>query len=67
MKKSPPRPSKNFEKLFGLVIGAFAGFSVAYFRIRRMEKTLDVHVFCNGSILKRGKGKMPSNLVYERK
>lgn len=51
----------------GLVIGAFAGFSVAYFRIRRMEKTLDVHVFCNGSILKRGKGKMPSNLVYERK
>ncbi|MCQ2519395.1 MAG: exopolysaccharide Pel transporter PelG, partial [Lachnospiraceae bacterium] len=51
----------------GLVIGATVGFTVAYFRIRRMERTLDVHIFCNGSILKKGKGKMPSNLVYERK
>lgn len=51
----------------GLVIGALCGFTVAYVRIRRMEKNLDVHVFCNGSILKKGRGKMPSNLVYERK
>lgn len=51
----------------GLVAGAFVGFTVAYFRIRHMEKTLDIHIFCNGSILKKGKGKMPSNLVYERK
>ncbi len=51
----------------GLVIGAAAGFTVAYFRIRRMEKTMDVHIFCNGSILKKGKGKMPSNLVYSRR
>lgn len=51
----------------GLVFGSLCGFTVAYVRIRRMEKNLDVHVFCNGSILKRGKGKMPSNLVYERK
>lgn len=51
----------------GLVIGSVIGFSVAYFRIRKMERTLDIHIFCNGSILKRGKGKMPSNLVYERK
>ncbi|MCR4960871.1 MAG: exopolysaccharide Pel transporter PelG [Lachnospiraceae bacterium] len=51
----------------GLVVGAVAGFSVAYYRMRRMEKTLDVHIFCSGSILKKGRGKMPSNLVYERK
>lgn len=51
----------------GLVIGSFIGFSFAYYRIRQMEKTLDVHVFCSGRILKRGHGKMPSNLVYERK
>ncbi|MCQ2522973.1 MAG: exopolysaccharide Pel transporter PelG [Lachnospiraceae bacterium] len=50
----------------GMVIGAFVGFSIAYYRIRRMEKTLDIHVFCSGSILKKGKGRMPSNLVYER-
>lgn len=31
-----------------------------------MEKTLDVHIFCNGSILKRGRGRKPSNLVYVR-
>lgn len=51
----------------GLVAGSFVGFTIAYIRIRKMEKNLDVHVFCNGRILKRGKGAMPSNLVYERK
>lgn len=51
----------------GLVIGSTAGFTVSYIRIRKMERSLDVHIFCNGSILKRGRGKMPSNLVYERK
>lgn len=48
----------------GVVMGAFAGWAVAYRRLRKMEKTLDVHIFCNGSILKRGKGRKPSNLVY---
>ncbi|MDE5587629.1 MAG: exopolysaccharide Pel transporter PelG [Acetatifactor sp.] len=48
----------------GVVAGSFAGWTVAYHRLRKMEKTLDVHIFCNGSILKRGKGKKPSNLVY---
>ena len=48
----------------GVVLGSFAGWVVAYHRLRKMEKTLDVHIFCNGSILKRGKGKKPSNLVY---
>lgn len=50
----------------GLVAGATAGFIVAYLRIRTMERTIDIHVFCNGSILKRGKGSMPSNCVYSR-
>lgn len=48
----------------GVVAGSFVGWTVAYHRLRKMEKTLDVHIFCNGSILKRGKGKKPSNLVY---
>lgn len=50
----------------GLVFGALVGWSVAYFRLRYIEKELDTHVFCNGSILERGKGAMPSNLVYRR-
>lgn len=51
----------------GLVVGALSGFTVAYLRLRRMEKNLDIHIFCNGSLLKKGKGKMPSNLVYVRR
>lgn len=50
----------------GLVFGALVGWSVAYFRLRYIEKELDTHVFCKGSILERGKGAMPSNLVYRR-
>lgn len=48
----------------GLVIGAFVGFSVAYYRLRYMEKHLDIHIFCNGFVMKPGEGKKPSNRVY---
>lgn len=50
----------------GLVAGSVVGFSVAYHRLRVMEKTLDVHIFCNGSIMKKGHGQMPSNKVFDR-
>lgn len=50
----------------GLVLGAAAGWCVAYDRLRTLEKGLDIHVFCNGSIMKRGHGKKPSNKVYEK-
>lgn len=50
----------------GLVIGSVVGWSVAYHRLRVMEKTLDVHIFCNGSIMKRGHGVCPSNKVFDR-
>jgi len=48
----------------GLVMGAYAGWSVAYYRLRRIEKHLDIHIFCEGNIMKRGVGKRPSNRVY---
>lgn len=48
----------------GLTAGAFAGWSMAYHRLRVMEKTLDVHIFCRGNLMKRGHGKKPSNKVY---
>lgn len=50
----------------GLVAGAFVGWVIAYDRLRVMEKTLDVHIFCQGSIMKKGPGKKPSNKVYEK-
>ncbi len=50
----------------GLVAGAFLGFSIAYYRLRRIERNMDIHVFCQGNIMKRGRGRMPSNKVYVR-
>ncbi len=50
----------------GLFIGAFAGWCAAYQRLRWMEKNLDFHIFCKGELLKRGKGKKPSEKVYEK-
>ena len=37
-----------FDILASLVAGCFVGWSVAYARIRNMEKNLDIHIFCNG-------------------
>ena len=50
----------------GLVIGSMLGWTVAYHRLRVMEKNLDVHIFCNGTIMKRGHGRKPSNKVFSR-
>lgn len=51
----------------GLVIGSMIGWIVAYHRLRVMERTLDVHIFCNGNIMKPGIGKKTSNKVFSRK
>lgn len=50
----------------GLVFGALAGFTIAYARLRLIEKNLDVHIFCNGNIMKKGSGSCPSNKVFDR-
>lgn len=50
----------------GLVIGAFAGWTAVYIRLRWLERHLDVHVFCNGNILSKGHGPRPSSRVYHR-
>lgn len=50
----------------GLVIGAMIGWTVAYHRLRVIERTLDIHIFCKGNIMKRGHGDKPSNKVYSR-
>ena len=50
----------------GLVVGAFAGWSVSYLRLRWVERNLDVHIFCRGNILERGHGVKPSSKVFDR-
>lgn len=51
----------------GVVMGALVGFVIAYFRLRMMEKNLDVHIFCKGNIMEPGHGKRPKENVYQRK
>lgn len=48
----------------GLCVGAFAGWCMAYARLRWVEKNIDTHIFCQGNLLKRGGGAKPSEIVY---
>jgi uncharacterized membrane protein len=49
----------------GVVIGSFLGWIVAYLRLRWVEKNLDYHIFCQGELVKKGKGKKPPQKVYD--
>lgn len=51
----------------GLVVGAFAGFTMGYYRLRWVERNLDVHIFCNGNLMKKGEGPMPPGKVFDRR
>ena len=48
----------------GLCAGGIASWTFGYFRLRWVERNLDRHIFCNGALLKRGRGKCPSSRVY---
>lgn len=48
----------------GLTAGSTVGWCIAYMRLRTMEKNLDIHIFCTGSIMKRSHGVRPDNRVY---
>ncbi len=50
----------------GLVLGAVSGYSIAFFRLRWLEKHLDRQVFCQGTLIPRGSGARPSSLAYSR-
>lgn len=50
----------------GLVVGSFLGWTVAYLRLRWVERNLDTHIFCQGFILKQENVPMPSGMVYKR-
>ncbi len=50
----------------GLIAGAFTGWTVAYLRIRWVEKHLASHIFCRGVLLKKENVPAPSSKVYDR-
>ncbi len=51
----------------GVVLGAFCGWTAGYFRLRYMERHLDAHIFCVGSLLQPGMGTQPPGKVFDRK
>lgn len=50
----------------GLVIGSLTAWTFVYFRLRWIERNLDVHIFCKGRLIGTAKGKMPNARVYDR-
>ena len=50
---------------FGIWTGSVIGFTVAYVRLRWMERNLNEHMFCRGNIMKRGKGIKPLPKVFD--
>lgn len=51
----------------GTFAGAFAGWVIAYHRLRWVERNLDEHIFCEGSLVEESLQKMPTNIVYTTK
>ncbi|MCI8441531.1 MAG: exopolysaccharide Pel transporter PelG [Provencibacterium sp.] len=50
----------------GVVLGSFFGWTIAYLRLRRIEKNMDAHIFCRDTLIQRGSGLRPSSKVYDR-
>lgn len=48
----------------GTFAGAFCGWVVAYFRLRWVERNLDEHIFCQGSLIPSRHEDMPSCIVF---
>lgn len=49
----------------GFTIASFLAFSFSYFRLSWIEKNLDRHIFCRGTVLRQVTGEMPSGEVYK--
>ena len=50
----------------GVVAGSFAGWTAGYFRLRWVERHMDVQTFCRGRLLERNGGKRPPDQVYSQ-
>ena len=50
----------------GVLLGSVLGYSVAYFRLRWMNRHIDRQVFCRGTLISRGDDFMPTPIVYSK-
>jgi len=48
----------------GFTVAAFLSFTYSYFRLRWIEKNIDIYVFCRGTVIERVREKMPRPDVY---
>ncbi|MDF2540330.1 MAG: putative rane protein [Herbinix sp.] len=48
----------------GFTVASFFAFTFSYFRLRWIEKNMDRHIFCRGTVLKQVNGDMPEPDVY---
>lgn len=48
----------------GFTAASFLAFTFSYFRLRWIEKNLDSHIFCRGTVLKQVYSNMPESDVY---
>ena len=51
----------------GVITGSLTGFVIAYLRLRWVEKHLDEHIFCRGTLFPTKYAAKPSALVFDRK
>ncbi len=49
----------------GVAAGAFVGWTVAYARLRWVERHMDVHIFCRGTLIEVKYGLAESSKVYD--
>ena len=48
----------------GTFLGAFSGWIIAYFRLRWVEKNIDEHIFCKGTLIPSRHEAMPTSVVF---
>lgn len=48
----------------GTFLGSFAGWVIAYFRLRWVERNIDEHIFCKGELVPSTREAMPTSVVF---
>lgn len=48
----------------GTFLGSFTGWCIAYFRLRWVERNLDEHIFCKGTLVPSRHESMPTSVVF---
>ncbi len=62
--------SRNLSEIWygmGLVTGGLTGLTIAYLRIRWVERHLDEHIFCKGTLFPMSRDRKPEAKVYDKK